>query len=101
MDSIPSCLAMNLGLKDEITNPELITIFPNPSSNFINIKSLNYPIDNIQVYNLQGALIKTQSPNSTSTSINIENLSDGIYVIKVQNLKQIKNFKFIKTSHNN
>ncbi len=96
MDSIPSCLAMNLGLKDEITNPELITIFPNPSSNFINIKSLNYPIDNIQVYNLQGALIKTQSPNSKSTSINIENLSDGIYVIKVQNLKQTKNFKVIK-----
>jgi len=100
IDSIPSCLEMNVGFTDNEINNETITIFPNPSSSFINIKSLNYPIDAISIYNLQGALIKTLSPNSASSSINIENLSDGIYVINVQNLKQTKNFKFIKTTYN-
>ncbi|WP_196888416.1 YCF48-related protein [Aureivirga sp. CE67] len=66
-----------------------ITVFPNPSSDFINI-STNQNISNIQVFTNDGRLVKEISKNENN--IDIKNLETGIYFIKL-NINQKTIFK--------
>ena len=68
-----------------------LELYPNPSSNYINISGLQQ-VENFTVYSLSGHLI-LKGTVSASKSINIENLSNGMYVLKLENNKTIK---FIK-----
>ena len=68
-----------------------ITIYPNPSSNYIKIDGLS-DNENIKIFNLLGkkVLDKSIQPNE---EINIRNLSKGIYLLKIDKKRTIK---FIK-----
>lgn len=62
----------------ETTNSEEIDIFPNPTSDILNIKSfLN--IEQLYLFDMTGKLVISQSD---SKQINIKNLPKGIYVVK-------------------
>ena len=70
-----------------------VELFPNPTSNFINIKSKN-PISNVKVYNNLGQLIKEESGKSR---IDFSNVSSGYYILKVEdNLGNLGVKKVIK-----
>lgn len=69
-----------------------IQIFPNPTSNTINISSL-FPIDKIEIYNVFGKLIKTKI---NSKQINIEQLIQGVYFAKIYSGRKIGRKKIIK-----
>ncbi len=60
-----------------------INVFPNPSNNFIEVSAQN--ISHIEMIDLQGQLIKSQtnSSNLNFIKINIQELINGIYFIKV------------------
>lgn len=64
----------------EITNESKICIYPNPSSNYIYIKSLTN-ISNIQVYDCKGNGILTL-PETDFASINISKFPIGLYFLK-------------------
>ena len=55
-------------------------IFPNPSSDFINIVSIQ-PIDTVELYNLMGAKVFNSSINTSN--IDITDLSAGIYMVVI------------------
>jgi uncharacterized repeat protein (TIGR01451 family) len=59
-------------------------IYPNPTSNVLNIESKN-KISNIEIIDINGRSLLSKSLNSNSTSINVESLSNGIYFVKVWN----------------
>jgi hypothetical protein len=66
------------GIKDK---PEdYILLFPNPTSNTINITGLTQPAEVI-LYSLQGQLIK--SFYQIKSSINISDLSTGVYILNL------------------
>ena len=69
-----------------------ISIYPNPTSNTLHIKTTNqYPFD-IIVYNVLGKeVIKTTVLNST---LDVSSLSKGIYLLKLENTDTA--FKFVK-----
>ena len=67
-----------------INNTELknITIYPNPTSNVINIKSESNKAK-ISIYSLEGKKIYFNTIN-TSEQINVSNIETGSYILKIQ-----------------
>lgn len=71
-------------------------IFPNPTTNFVEI-SLNNNADSIKdvvIYDVVGKAVKRiKSVNSYQTNLNVSELSSGVYMVEVtseSNLKQVK-----------
>ena len=73
-----------LGLDAGLIENELKThIYPNPSSESLNINSTSI-INEIQLQELNGKIVKSISElNSMNTIIDITDLNDGIYLLKV------------------
>ncbi len=76
----------------EIAKTE-INVFPNPTSDFINIKS-NESINSVKFYAASGTLVKTE--NSNSSKIDISTLPKGNYIISIETKTGIVTKKFIK-----
>jgi hypothetical protein len=69
-----------------------ISIFPNPVSNTLNIKSSN-AIELLEIYSLEGKLI---SQNKNENSVDVSSLGNGIYLLKVHTEKEVYQTKIIK-----
>ncbi|HQA74692.1 T9SS type A sorting domain-containing protein [Flavobacterium sp.] len=72
-----------------------ISIYPNPSSSIINIKS-NFNIKTIELYDVQGRLLQTNIINNSETTFDITSKSKGIYFLKIVSEKGIKVEKLVK-----
>ncbi len=61
-----------------------ITIYPNPTSNFITISTKENTISAIEIYNILGKeILKANTTNSNQLKIDLSDLSSGIYLIKI------------------
>lgn len=60
-----------------------VTAFPNPAKDFVHIKASS-PIEQIQVYNLQGKLVHSNNPFRQEYELNTEKLEIGIYFAKIK-----------------
>lgn len=70
----------NLGIEDNIMNK--IDLLPNPFQDRLFLTS-RYIIDFIEIYDLSGKKILTQSNSSKSLELNLNFLTSGFYFIKV------------------
>ncbi|MFC4686481.1 T9SS type A sorting domain-containing protein [Epilithonimonas pallida] len=70
-----------------------INVFPNPISDFINIKS-NQAIRSVKLYNAAGLLIKTE--NSNSSKIDMSSFPKGNYLISIETETGTETKKIIK-----
>jgi hypothetical protein len=79
------------------TDFDLVTfkVYPNPSSNNVNISSSN-TIENVSLYSVLGQEILTRSGNSNEMNIDISNLQKGVYLMKAQIDGQVKTTRIIK-----
>jgi len=89
----PECEAPSDTISLLITNlPEKenrgITIFPNPATNFVNIKS-QHSINQISIMNNLGLVVFSGDFESLSVQINTSGFNKGIYVIQVKTLEGI------------
>lgn len=73
----------HMSVNDFPINPKYeIQVYPNPSSNLINIKiDQSLTINRLEIYDFTGKLISQKLTNETNYSI--KNLSAGIYILKV------------------
>ena len=69
-----------------------VTIYPNPTDNYLFIEGNKNPIS-ISIYNLLGAEVITKS---TTNKINVSELPKGIYIIKISDGIGQTDRKFIK-----
>lgn len=69
-----------------------IPIYPNPSTGMIYVKIPNQTIQSIQVYDLQGQLIKETSENN----LDLSSYPNGMYWVKAQTEKDIYRYRLIK-----
>lgn len=76
---------------EEFINPNIVKVWPNPSSNFIEIKSTQ-PIDSIDLYDINGRFITSFKQSRQ----NISNLATGIYFAKIYRGKQTISKRIIK-----
>jgi len=76
-----------------------LSIYPNPTKDFLNLKIENYNNQNLsyQLYNLQGQLIQGDHIINASTSIQMSDLAKSTYsIIITKDQKIIKTFNIIK-----
>lgn len=69
-----------LGIHDENDNLIDMMVYPNPVVNEININT-EMAIDRVEIYNLQGQLVKFVSNNPKT--INVSDLASGTYMINI------------------
>ncbi|TVR76284.1 MAG: T9SS C-terminal target domain-containing protein [Chitinophagaceae bacterium] len=85
-------LTQEVSVEESIQTVDLeniVNIYPNPASTFINIEFSNLDISNrtdIEVFNIQGQLLrKIENVNSRVYRVDVSDLSPGMYLIKVRN----------------
>lgn len=71
-----------------------ISVFPNPSSDYIQLNTLQPNNCKMKIYTLEGSLVKEFS--NASNSYNISFLDKGIYILKIESGNEIENIKLVK-----
>lgn len=69
-----------------------LMVYPNPTSDFINIKTSKLDIEKVFIFDLSGKLIMTEK----SKRINVDHLPSATYIISIKTSGGLKSFKFIK-----
>ncbi len=81
---------------DGIINENELTIYPNPASNTFTITTSNFVNSfTLEIVDIQGKKMHTQSITSANEVINISNLSSGIYFCKITNGDEVRTQKLI------
>ncbi len=86
----------SLGLTEFQAN-NVISVYPNPVSQYFMITSPQVQIDEVEIFNTIGQLVKTQKLSQTNNVVNIEELASGTYYLRIYNQgKFLKSDKVIK-----
>jgi hypothetical protein len=97
-NGIPDYLEMGVALGvTTITPTSSIEIYPNPTSSLLTIKNTTgTTINTIEVYGINGALIKSIKANDGITTLSVSELQSGIYFVKIESNNQYITKKFVK-----
>ncbi len=81
---------------NELTNPESLSLYPNPANTSFTIESTN-KIQSITVINVIGEVVSTSSPNGNSkTTIDLTRVAKGIYFVQITDEnKTVENKKIV------
>jgi hypothetical protein len=86
----------SLGL-DEVGAIEAIAVYPNPVSQYFIITSPHTSIDFVEVYNMNGQLVKSQKLEEINNKVYIEDLESGVYYLRIYDGENfLKSDKIIK-----
>lgn len=85
-----ACVAFN-SVSIKSLGTEAFSLFPNPTSNNLTIKS-NELIEKVEVYNMLGALVLSE----TKTNFSVAELPEGIYILQIKTAKGTGTTRFIK-----
>lgn len=71
---------------ENLKNKAQITAYPNPASDIVilNINNTNHGALTLNVYNVFGALVKTESITQNQQQINVSGLNDGVYMLEIK-----------------
>jgi len=81
-------------LSNEEFNINTISLYPNPTTDVLNIESPQFNIQKIEIFNLNGKRFLSQ--NFNQQPINLSSLSKGLYLIKIYGEEGISTKKLIK-----
>ena len=99
------CVSDDCGEVEYVTSIEEIEyfnkevkIYLNPATSILNISLLDVASQySIQIYNVQGEIVKVVEPNEITTEIDVSNFSSGLYFMRVEsNEGRIAYSRFIK-----
>ena len=85
-----------VGIKD--IDSQSLSIFPNPASNFIQIKGIENTndVNSIEMYSIIGKkILSKEVSNVSDLNVNIQNFEQGVYLVKLFDSK--KNVFYTKT----
>lgn len=72
-----------------------VKLYPNPTSNVLNIESVG-TIQNIEIFNVLGQEVMNKTANESLLSLDVSGLNAGVYVIKTVIDGTVSSTKFIK-----
>lgn len=93
-----NCTTACANLDSTTNNKDLLTIYPNPTSDFLNINNLNSSESTVTIYSILGqklSSINNTSINNTSI-IDVSALYAGTYFITIESASSSVTRKFIK-----
>jgi hypothetical protein len=73
-----------------------IVCYPNPTNDIVNVSANSDVINQINVYDMFGRLLKSQKGSSDNEKINIQELPNAIYLVEIKTDKINKTVKIIK-----
>ncbi|HPW98406.1 MAG TPA: T9SS type A sorting domain-containing protein, partial [Flavobacterium sp.] len=88
------CNSLNTSVNEIESNN--IKLFPNPTNDIAHISTPNEIINQINVYDLLGRLLKTQNGNNMSEQINIQELPNAIYILEINTEKAKHSVQVVK-----
>lgn len=92
--TIPNDICTSLGVSEfEQSN---IKCYPNPTNDVVHISTQNETINQINVYDITGRLLKSQNGNNENEIISIQELPSAMYVLEVKTDKESRTTKIIK-----
>jgi alpha-tubulin suppressor-like RCC1 family protein len=93
--NVPIAIVCPTSLAIESFSQDTISMYPNPVSDILHLEIDNsLTIESIEVYNLLGEKISTQT--DSQPYLKVHNLQSGIYIIKVKTENKTYQNKFIK-----
>ena len=81
------------GIEGPIKTEEEIYLYPNPSNDIIQLETAGIPFKQIQLFNIQGRMIRELK---FQKQVNISELENGLYFIKLVSEEQVVELKFMK-----
>jgi hypothetical protein len=93
----PTTLLSNINeRKEKSVQFEKFSVYPNPTSEVINIKCENSDVTyDVKIYDINGKLIIEKTCHNES-SIDLKNLNDGVYILNIFNDNHSKHWKILK-----
>ena len=92
----PYEISTTVGINETSINLAL-SVYPNPTTNYLTLKVEDNSNLSYQLYDLQGKLIENRNIVDNSTIVKMEGLPKATYFLKVtKNNKSVKTFKIIK-----
>ncbi|MEO1032962.1 MAG: S8 family serine peptidase [Bacteroidota bacterium] len=76
-------------------NAKTLSIYPNPATTVLNIKSNGYKINSIKVFSIIGELV-LEANEMENSSIDISNLPSGNYILRAISESEVLTKRFIK-----
>ncbi|MEI6348446.1 MAG: T9SS type A sorting domain-containing protein [Bacteroidota bacterium] len=95
----PYEISIVIGLEEAKEINLMVSVYPNPTKEFLNLKVENYNVENLsyQLFDIQGRLLESKKIESKETSIVTSNLVPATYFLKViESNREIKTFKIVK-----
>ena len=87
----------NVSIETKEAKKSQYFIYPNPSSDFVNIYTNNQDAYTVQVYSLSGKVLIVHNSDNGNTSVNLKDLASGIYFIRIINsLGNQETYRLIK-----
>ena len=83
-----------VGITDNIYILNKIQLYPNPATDFVNIKS-DIHINIVKIYNIAGEVIANEKANSKSYLLNTSRFKAGIYLFQIETDKGMINKRLI------
>ena len=74
---------------------KMFRTYPNPVSDIVMIESAT-SVNRYEIYDVKGAVVRSEAVDSNSFEINVNNLPSGIYFIKIASEGMIQTKRFIK-----
>ena len=97
-DSFKIALSLSAGATlgvDELDELLNVSLFPNPTSNLLNIINKDN-IDAVSIHNLLGQEVLNEFPNKSNTQIDMSILPSGMYVVTVLTQDKRSSYRILK-----
>lgn len=88
-----NCTGLSLSTENEVFSENRISLFPNPTSDILNIESESV-IDSISVSDINGRFVAANFFDTNK--VDVQNLQSGIYFLQIVSNSKINTIKFIK-----
>ena len=84
------------GLADNSAKENVAYVFPNPNTGEFTIELSNNSFKNIQIFDLMGRIVFSESSLNNKIDVNINSLANGIYYVRVQSNNSVEVIKIVK-----
>lgn len=81
---------------EEVKPLNSLTVYPNPFKDVLNIQAKEDNLISLQLFDINGRVIKQESISGTSYQLNLENLSQAVYILEITSDKSKQSVKVIK-----
>jgi hypothetical protein len=74
----------NVGIKDVQASDIKVTIYPNPTSDYVTIETEGGVLKTISIYTLEGKFVQTVTVTTAKQEIAVSQLATGIYLVEME-----------------